>query len=214
MQEQIIAALTAAGKPLSPDALIAQFEDREAAQAAIEELMQSSRILLTRKRKLALPEHTGLTPGRVQGHARGFGFFVPQGGGQDAFIPADAMHGAMHGDSVWVRYTDQVSRNGSPEAEIALISKRAYTQIVGTFEGDSRAGGYVVPDDARISTDMLIHRDRTLKANSGDKVVATILDYPDGRRPIMGAIDRRQLPPYKCGISGTQACEPVRYRAY
>ncbi len=173
---------------MSPDALIAQFEDREAAQAAIEELMQSSRILLTRKRKLALPEHTGLTPGRVQGHARGFGFFVPQGGGQDAFIPADAMHGAMHGDSVWVRYTDQLSRNGSPEAEVALISKRAYTQIVGTFEGDSRAGGYVVPDDARISTDMLIHRDRTLKANSGDKVVATILDYPDGRRPILGAI--------------------------
>ncbi len=188
MQDKILEALTAAGKPIAPDTLIAQFEDKAAASSAIEELMKNNRLLLTRKRKLALPEHTGLTPGRVQGHARGFGFFVPQNGGQDAFIPADAMHGAMHGDSVWVRYTDQFSRNGSPEAEVALVSKRAYNKIVGTFEVESRSGGYVVPDESRIPMDMLIPKDRTLHANAGDKVVASILEYPDGRRPMLGAV--------------------------
>ena len=188
MQDKIIAALTAAGKPLSTETLIDQLQDKEAVEAGIAELLQSNRLLLTRRRKLALPEQAGLTPGRLQGHARGFGFFLPAAGGQDAFIPADAMHGAMHGDTVWVRYTDQVSRNGSPEAEVALISQRAYTQIVGTFEQDGKLGGFVIPDDARLPMDMVIPRDRTQKAVAGDKVVASILDYPDGRRPMRGAI--------------------------
>ncbi len=188
MQDKIIAALTAAGKPLSTEALTEQLQDKEAVEAGIAALLQSNRLLLTRRRKLALPEQAGLTPGRLQGHARGFGFFLPAAGGQDAFIPADAMHGAMHGDTVWVRYTDQVSRNGSPEAEIALISQRAYTQIVGTFEQDGKLGGFVIPDDVRLPMDMVIPRDRTQKAMAGDKVVASILDYPDGRRPMRGAI--------------------------
>lgn len=189
MQEQIIQALTAAGKPVSPEALMEQFQEhKEEAQAAVTELLQKSRILLTRKRKLALPEQTGLTAGRIQGHSRGFGFFVPQIGGQDAFVPADAMHGAMHGDTVWVRYTDQFSRNGSPEAEVALIAERAFTQIVGTFEQDARMSSYVVPDEARVSIDLFIPRDRTMKAKPGDKVVAEILEYPDGRRPMLGAV--------------------------
>ena len=189
MQEQMIQALTEAGKPLSMEALLEQFKDeKDAAQAAIRELLEKNRILLTRKRKLALPEHTGLTLGRMQGHSRGFGFFVPQGGGQDAFVPADAMHGAMHGDTVWVRYTEQFSRNGSPEAEVALVAQRAFTQIVGTFEQDSRMSGYIIPDETRVSMDLFVPKDRTMKAQAGDKVVAEILEYPDGRRPMLGAI--------------------------
>jgi len=188
MQEEIIEALKAAGRPVSVEALTEQLKDQEAVQAAVKELIASSRVLLTRKRKLALPEHTGLTAGRIQGHARGFGFFIPTSGGQDAFVPADAMHGAMHNDVVWARYTDQVSRNGSPEAEVVLIAQRAFTQLVGTYEQDGRLSGYVVPDEARVPFDLMIPRDRALKAKPGDKVVASILEYPDGRRPMLGAI--------------------------
>ena len=58
---------------------------------------------MTRKKKFALPEQTGPISGRIQGSARGYGFFIPEDGRGDMFIPADAMHGAMHNDMVWAR---------------------------------------------------------------------------------------------------------------
>ncbi|OQA16645.1 MAG: Ribonuclease R [Firmicutes bacterium ADurb.Bin356] len=188
MHDEIIAALKASGKPLTIEQLINSLEKGEDAKPAITELLNEHRILLTRKRRLALPEHLGLVFGRIQGHAAGFGFFLPKDGSRDAFVPVEAMHGAMHNDEVYVRYTAQLSRNGSPEACVMFIAKRALTRLVGTFEHDDSAGGYVVPDDARIPADMLIPRDKTKKAKAGDKVVAKIIDYPDGRRPMLGQV--------------------------
>ncbi len=188
MQERIIQLLREAGKPLPVETLKEQLGDEEAVEQSVRALLAANELLLTRKRKLALPEQTGLTFGRIQGHARGYGFFIPADGSPDAFLPADAMYGAMHGDTVWARYSDQVSRNGSPEAEVAVIVQRAKKQIVGTFEQDDRHGGYVVPDDTRLAVDMIIPKERTHNAKAGEKVVADILEYPDGRRPLLGAI--------------------------
>ncbi len=189
MEDRIIAVLSQAGKPLSLEAVAEQLgAELPVLEAAVQALMGSGKVLITRKRRLALPEQTGLLYGKIQGHARGFGFFRPEDGSADAFIPADGMHGAMNGDMVWARLTDQVSRNGSPEAEVCAIVKRAYSQIVGTFEQEDKAGGYVVPDDTRLPMDVMIPADRTLKAKPGDKVVAQVLQFPDGRRPILGAI--------------------------
>lgn len=175
---------------MAPETLLEQTaEAGDAAAAALERLLGSGRLMLTRKRKLALPEHTGLIYGRVQGNARGYGFFIPQDGGRDLFLPADAMHGAMHGDQVWVRQTERVSHGGNPEAEVVLIAARAHKKIVGSFEDDEGAGGgYVVPDDTRLYMDVLIRPGDVDGAKAGDKVVAEILQYPDGRRPLMGRV--------------------------
>ncbi len=178
--------LSEAGKPLTYDALIMQFEQTEGVQEAVQALIASGKLLLTRKHKLSLPEQTGLVFGRIQGHARGYGFFIPVDGTPDAFVPADAMRGAMHGDKVWARYTGQTSRNGSPEAEISLIVQRAYTSIIGTFEKDGKSG-YVIPDEKRLPMDLLLTE--THKAKHGDKVVAKIVQYPDGRRPLLGRVE-------------------------
>ena len=179
------------GKPLAPEVVLEEFpaEERDAAAAAIERLLSESRLILTRKRKLALPEQTGLTYGRIQGNARGYGFFVPEDGSADLFVPADAMHGAMNGDKVWVRPTETVSRNGSAEAEVMLIAVRAQVNIVGTFEkSQGTPGGYVIPDDTRLYMDALVYEAAAGNAKHGDKVVLKITQYPDGRRPLMGEI--------------------------
>ena len=179
------------GKPLAPEVVLEEFpaEERDAAAAAIERLLSENRLILTRKRKLALPEQTGLTYGRIQGNARGYGFFIPEDGSADLFVPADAMHGAMHGDKVWVRPTETVSRNGSAEAEVMLIAVRAQVNIVGTFEkSQGTPGGYVIPDDTRLYMDALVYEAAAGNAKHGDKVVLKITQYPDGRRPLMGEI--------------------------
>ncbi|MBR0026272.1 MAG: ribonuclease R, partial [Clostridia bacterium] len=175
------------GRPLSTEEVFAACEDHDAAAAAISRLLSSGKILMTRKKKLALPEQTGLIAGRIQGNAKGFGFFLPEDGSPDAYISEEDMHGAMHGDKVWARLTDGVSKNGSQEAEVALIYERAYKRIVGTIEFD-RYDAYIIPDDRKIAEDMLVLPQDTMGAKLGDKVVAEILSYPDGRRPMIGRV--------------------------
>lgn len=188
-QTLILEILRREGQPMAPETLLEQVQEADAGAAAVELLLSTGRLLLTRKRKLALPEHTGLIYGRVQGNARGFGFFIPQDGREDMFLPADAMHGAMHGDQVWVRQTDRVSHGGNPEAEVVLIASRTQKKIVGAFEDDEGAGGgYVVPDDTKLYMDVLVRPGDVDGAKQGDKVVAEILQYPDGRRPLMGRV--------------------------
>ncbi len=188
LDTQIIDALRRENKPLPPEALMEEFEDKDAAAAAVERLLKEGRLVITKKRRLALPEQTGLVYGRIQGHARGFGFFIPEDGSPDCFVPADAMHGAMHGDKIWVRLTEQLSRTGAREAEVVMIAVRAMRRIVGTFEPDGLSGGYVVPDDPHLPMDMMISGSDLRGAGSGDKVVAEITRYPDGRRPMAGKI--------------------------
>ncbi|HIR68169.1 MAG TPA: ribonuclease R [Candidatus Pelethousia gallinarum] len=189
METLLLETLRRSGNPAAPEALLEPLEDPDQGAAAIERLLSTGRVMLTRKRKLALPEQMGLRYGRVQGNARGFGFFIPADGTPDLFLPADAIHGAMHGDMVWVRQTDQISRGGNPEAEVALIASRGQKKIVGTFEDDEGAGGgYVVPDDTRLYMDVLIRPGDVDGAKQGDKVVAEILQYPDGRRPLTGRV--------------------------
>lgn len=189
METLLLETLRRSGNPAAPEALLESLEDPDQGAAAIERLLSTGRVMLTRKRKLALPEQMGLHYGRVQGNARGFGFFIPADGTPDLFLPADAIHGAMHGDMVWVRQTDQISRGGNPEAEVALIASRGQKRIVGAFEDDEGAGGgYVVPDDTRLYMDVLIRPGDVDGAKQGDKVVAEILQYPDGRRPLTGRV--------------------------
>lgn len=188
METRIIEALLREGRPMAPEALMECFAEKTEAAGAIEKLLLEGRLILTRKKKLALPEQTGLTYGRIQGSARGYGFFIPEDGSPDMFIPADAMHGAMHNDMVWARAAETSSHNGATEAEVALIAVRAHSVVVGSFERDGTEGGYVVPDETRVCFDMLIAAGYTLGAKDGDKVVAKITRYPDGRRPMQGEI--------------------------
>jgi ribonuclease R len=188
METRIIEALLREGRPMAPEELMECFEEKDEAASAIEKLLLEGRLILTRKKKLALPEQTGLVYGRIQGSARGYGFFIPEDGSPDMFIPADAMHGAMHNDMVWARAAETESHNGTQEAEVALIAVRALAVIVGTYEQDGSEDGYVVPDETRVCFDMLIAAGKTLGAKNGDKVVAKITRYPDGRRPMQGEI--------------------------
>lgn len=52
----------------------------------------------------------------------------------------------MHGDTV---YAERVYGRSDDEAEVVKILSRGYTEIVGTFRKDSRAG-YLVPDEKNI----------------------------------------------------------------
>ncbi len=187
-QQTLISALRRLNRPATPEELHSIVGgDEEALLKEIDALLERNEALLTRKGKLALPEQLGLTYGRIQGNARGFGFFIPQNGDEDMFLNPEALNGAMHNDKVWVRETGQSPR-GSKEGEVAIIAERFNKRVVGTFETDGLGGGYVVPDETRLMYDVIIPTGQVKTAKSGEKVVAEITDYPEGYQRLTGKI--------------------------
>ncbi|MRR54775.1 MAG: ribonuclease R [Deltaproteobacteria bacterium] len=124
--------------------------------------------------------------GRLSTHRDGYGFVIPDEGGDDVFIPARYLRDNMHGDRVVVRIQPR-GTSGRREGRVVETLERGFTTIVGRFEstGDD---GLVIPDEPRLSIPISIPAAARLKARPGQMVVAEITDYPSGRRGASGRI--------------------------
>ena len=79
---------------------------------------RDGQLLTNRKGELCVVAKLDLVVGRVQGHPDGFGFLVPEEGGDDYFLNAREMHKVLHGDRAVVRMSG-VDRRGRPEGEMS-----------------------------------------------------------------------------------------------
>lgn len=189
MKETILDIIRQTGRPMDGEEILSSAGgELEEVKDALEELASTGRIMITRRGKAALPEQLGLTYGRVQCSARGYGFLIPADGSEDLFITAEGMGGALHGDMAFVRRTDRGGRGHSDRCEVVSVVKRASDKLTGTYESDGEFGGYVIPDDPRVSMDAMIPLGSEKGAKHGDKVVVRILQYPGSRRPMIGEI--------------------------
>jgi len=160
--------------------------DQASLWAVLKALEEEGRIVRVRRGKYALPERLNMLAGRLQGHPRGYGFVLVEGG-DDVYIPADKMHGAMHNDRVLVRIKSSVLAGKSREGEVVRILARANEQVVGTYTGTNRYG-FVVPEEKRIWHDIFIPGTGIGEARSGDLVVAAITRWPQDKRSPEGEI--------------------------
>ncbi len=176
--------------PLYAEQLIHELDLSESEEEILldrlDEMVKVGKLVRTKKKKYALPEDLGFLSGRLQGHAKGFGFFIPDNKDEDdVFISAENIHGAMHNDRIMIRLLK--SEGKSREGEIVKILERANRTVVGTFEKD-KYFGFVVPDDKRIIQDIFIPKDEINGAKTGYKVVAEIVRWPEKRRNPEGRI--------------------------
>lgn len=162
--------------------------DRSTFIAYLEQLIDESKVIKTKKGKIALPEFFQIYVGKIQIAMRGFGFVIVENVEmRDVFIPADALMGAMNGDKVQVKLTRTGGPDQKSEGEVIKIVERANTVIVGTYE-ESKSFGFVVPDDQKLRKDIFISKNQTLGAKQGDKVVVEISRWPEDRRNPEGRI--------------------------
>ncbi|WP_373229010.1 ribonuclease R [Cohnella sp.] len=151
------------------------------------EMEQDGKILLTRTNRYGVPERMNLLRGRIQAHPKGFAFLIPDDKEhQDLYIHANDMKGTMNGDIVLARATSK-NEQGKMEGEIVRIVKRAVTQVVGVFH-NHESYGFIVPDDKRINKDIFVRGEGFMGAVTGQKVVAKIITYPEGRTAAEGEI--------------------------
>ncbi|PWW03159.1 ribonuclease R [Paenibacillus cellulosilyticus] len=154
----------------------------------LNELEESGQIVRTRNDRYGVIERMNLVRGRVQAHAKGFAFLIPEEKDQpDVYLHANDLKSAMNGDIVLVRITSQSEGGGRMEGEVVRVVTRAVTQVVGTFD-NHEAYGFVLPDDKRINRDIFVPRGQFGGAVSGQKVVVRITAYPEGRAAAQGEV--------------------------
>lgn len=164
-------------------------KEKRALKEILHELLEDNKVMQNKRGKYILPDPDKYVKGTLQGHAKGFGFVIPDDNifGTDIFIsPADLM-GAMDGDKVLVKIERKSGNNKSAEGEIIQILERKSQLIVGIYE-DSRNFGFVVPDNKKIFRDIYIPKDGGERPKTGDKVVVEITVWPSANRSPEGKI--------------------------
>ncbi|MFC0469875.1 ribonuclease R [Halalkalibacter kiskunsagensis] len=197
MNEQLIQQLLThfretAEKPLSISEIEEAFEVEGSDHfkelvKSLNELEHRGLVVRTRTDRYGIPEKMNLVRGRVQGHAKGFAFIIPEVEGiDDVYVTSGDMNSAMNGDIVLVRL-NQKSSGTRPEGQVIRIIERGTTEVVGTYV-DQDSYGFVIADDKRIANDIFIPKNNTQGAVDGHKVVVKITKYPEGRMSAEGQV--------------------------
>ena len=163
-------------------------KESKAFEKVLLEMEKDGQVVRNRAGYYGVPERMGLIVGRLQGHARGFGFVIPEEEGMvDIFIPGSAMNGAVHGDKVLAKIVVSEKEGKKCEGEIARILERAQKEVIGIYE-DSKNFGFVIPEDKRISKDIFIPKSKRNGAKSGEIVIVEVTEWPESRRNPEGKI--------------------------
>jgi len=132
---EILRELEHAGEPLNPRELserlqVRRSRERRAFDAGLAALERAGDIVRNRAGALLVAKRIKVLAGRIEGHADGHGFLVPDEGGPSIFMPPHEMRSVMHGDRASVRVTGTDPR-GRPVGAMVEVLERAKRRIVG-----------------------------------------------------------------------------------
>ncbi|MEX0638347.1 MAG: ribonuclease R [Burkholderiales bacterium] len=138
------------------------------------------------ERARAAPPALGKFTGRVEGHADGHGFLLPDGGEPRIFLSAAEMRQVMHGDRAVVRVAGADHRD-RPSGEILEVLERANRRIVGRLHSE-RGVTFLVPEDRRIAQDILVPPADAGRAKAGQVVTVELVTQPSKNAQPIGRV--------------------------
>lgn len=190
-RELILEVLSEADGPMSQKKLAKIFklteEDQfEALRRRLNAMVRDGQLLQNRRSAFMPISEADLIRGRISAHPDGFGFLVPDEGGEDLFLSPKQMRSLLHGDRAICRVVG-VDRRGRREGSLVEVLERAHTEVVGRYimEGGM---GFVIPDNKKIAQDILIPPEQQGDAEAGLIVVAAIVDQPTKHSQPIGRI--------------------------
>ncbi len=138
---------------------------------------RDGQIMRNRKNAICIASKLDLIKGRIEGHADGFGFLVPDDGSPDIFLSPKEMHKVLHGDIVMGRVTG-TDRRGRPEGAIVEVLEHVNHRMVGRLYSDHGIY-YVVAENKRINQDILIPGGAENGAQPGQVVMVELMQQPN-----------------------------------
>ncbi|MBQ5797464.1 MAG: VacB/RNase II family 3'-5' exoribonuclease, partial [Firmicutes bacterium] len=182
--------------PMSDEELVRffQLEGKEIGTfiGQLDEMYEGGQVFKTKRDKYVLSGTLGIVAGTLQKHKKGFGFVIPADPeqaelGGDIFVSEENMHWAMNGDLVAVKLLKGQGAHKRREGAVARIIRHAHEELVGTFY--ARKGfGFLVPDDPRLTDDVFVSQNHWNEAQTGDKVVVKIIQWPNGELNAEGVV--------------------------
>ena len=189
-REYVLQILKQQGVPTAEHALYKLLditkEEEELFIRRLTAMIREGQIFRNRKGDICVMEKLDLIKGRIQGHPDGFGFLIPDDDSPDLYLSAKEMNKALHGDRVLVREIG-LDRRGRREAAIVEVLEYTNTQLVGRLYIDHGIL-LVVAENKRISQDILIAKEHSLKAKAGQIVVVEIIQQPNKQSQPIGRI--------------------------
>jgi ribonuclease R len=172
--------LTERGAPTYPEELVEMFaiqpDEAEFFSRRLNAMAREGEVVINRKGAICIAEKLDLIKGRVQGHADGFGFVVPDDGSDDLFISPKEMHKVLHGDRVMARQIG-VDRRGRREGKIVEVLEHVNSRLVGRLFVE-RGVRYVRAEEKRINQEILLTPEGNIPAQPGQVVTVELVSQP------------------------------------
>ncbi|MDB5813481.1 MAG: vacB [Rhodocyclales bacterium] len=190
-REYILQILGDMARPMSSDELIAELdiksEEVDHFARRIFAMEREGQLMRNRAGDYIIPDKADLIRGRVEGHADGFGFLVPDDGSDDMFLGPRAMREVMHGDKILVRATG-IDQRGRREAKVIEVLERANTQVIGRVVVEQGVA-FVQPENRRLNQQILLAPDTTrTPPTAGQIVTVEITQQPSAHTQAIGRI--------------------------
>ena len=188
-REAILKLLAEADKPLNHNKIcqmlaLEDYEQVEALRKRLRAMERDGQLMVNRRDAYCLVDKMHLVRAKIQGHRDGYGFAIPfaereagkTGKPEDIYLSARQMQFVFDGDEVLVSITG-VDRRGRQEGKVVEVLNRSHKSLVGRYQEESGIG-FVIPDNGRITQQILIPPKEKGQAKSGQIVTAEITDYP------------------------------------
>ncbi|MGV7234823.1 MAG: ribonuclease R [Nitrosomonadaceae bacterium] len=161
-------------------------EEKENFSRRLSAMMREGQIMCNRKGYIYVVEKLDLIKGKVQGHADGFGFLIPDDDSTDLFLSPKEMHKVLHGDIVMVRNVG-TDRRGRREGTIVEVLERVIKQLVGRLHIEYGILS-VEAENKRISQAILVPKEESMNAGAGQVVTVEIIQQPRKNAQPIGRI--------------------------
>jgi ribonuclease R/exosome complex exonuclease DIS3/RRP44 len=166
-----------------------RIEDASGKQQIIEKiaaLKEQGKLEETDRGKFKIIQNESYYTGKVDVTARGNGYVICEELEHDIYIPSRNMNHALHNDIVKV-YVYNRKQSSKQEGDIVEVITRTKTDFVGVLQLNKNFG-FVIADDSKMYADIFISEKKMNGAVDGDKVLASIVDWPDNSKNPFGEI--------------------------
>lgn len=189
-REYILQVMVQQGVPVFVEDLYRLLEidksEREIFNRRLAAMEREGQIMRNRRNALCVTEKLHLVTGTIQGHPDGYGFLIPENGGDDIFLSNKEMAQVLHGDRVIVRPVG-LDRKGRPEGKIVEILSHNTQKLVGRLMREQGIS-FVAAEDRRIHQDIFIAPGQDMQAKPGQVVIVQLIEQPSAYAKPIGKV--------------------------